>query len=337
MSDTEKKTETSDTAPYMKKDKTSETSKGKGNFVIPLILLLVSAIVIVATFYEDEYKNLIAQTDTAKDEQDDAVNAEVITTENTVSKVKTTSSPEDDASTLKAAEKSEVQATESVAEKASTLKATAETEAQVTESVEDKASTLQATAETEVQAPESVNETVIATATETTKKAEISTTPQHQSNEQISRAPQQVGDNARPQPAARRPYPYQGTVANHRPSQEEYKARVANAKAQAKQYHEMMQQRRQAYEQEMQSRHQQHEAAMQAQRERKTKIFETQKAVFKQVQQDRETMNQKIEEIHKKISDLHEEVHQIILESQPIYNKSGANQEKHIETEAKTI
>jgi len=71
MSDTENKTEnaaetkTTDTAPYLKKNIKSEskTETSKSNIVIPLVLLLVSAIVIVATFYEEEYSNFMAQAD----------------------------------------------------------------------------------------------------------------------------------------------------------------------------------------------------------------------------------------------------------------------------------
>jgi hypothetical protein len=67
MTDTENKNEqaaakdTVDTAPYMKKDSTPESSKS--NIVIPLVLLVVSAIVIFATFYKEEYNNLVAGTD----------------------------------------------------------------------------------------------------------------------------------------------------------------------------------------------------------------------------------------------------------------------------------
>jgi cytoskeletal protein RodZ len=65
MTDTENKTEkdvaknTADTAPYMKKDNTPESSKS--NIVIPLILLIVAVIVIVATFYKAEYSNMTAE------------------------------------------------------------------------------------------------------------------------------------------------------------------------------------------------------------------------------------------------------------------------------------
>jgi len=64
MTDTENKTEradSKDTAPYLKKDSTPESSKS--NIVIPLVLLIVSAIVIFATFYKEEYNNLVAGTD----------------------------------------------------------------------------------------------------------------------------------------------------------------------------------------------------------------------------------------------------------------------------------
>ncbi len=72
MSDTKKTTEnkaetkTPDTAPYMKKDSTpeSKSESKKSNFVIPLVLLLVSGIVIIATFYEDEYNKFMAQEET---------------------------------------------------------------------------------------------------------------------------------------------------------------------------------------------------------------------------------------------------------------------------------
>lgn len=72
MSDTKNTTEnkaetkTLDTAPYMKKSSTpeSKSESSKSNFVIPLVLLLVSGIVIVATFYEDEYNRFMAQEET---------------------------------------------------------------------------------------------------------------------------------------------------------------------------------------------------------------------------------------------------------------------------------
>ena len=75
MSDPEIKTEdkteakTVDTAPYLKKDKQSakQSESVKSNIVIPLVLLLVSAIVIIATFYEEEYKDLVAKADSVTD------------------------------------------------------------------------------------------------------------------------------------------------------------------------------------------------------------------------------------------------------------------------------
>lgn len=77
MSDIENKIEnnaeskTTEAAPYMKKDSqnTGTTESSKSNLFIPLLLLLVSAIVIVATFYEDGYSNLVADADSISDTQ----------------------------------------------------------------------------------------------------------------------------------------------------------------------------------------------------------------------------------------------------------------------------
>lgn len=71
MTDTEDKTEktttekTVDTAPYMKKDSTTESSKS--NVVMPTVLLIVAVIVIAATFYKGEHDGLIADTNSDAD------------------------------------------------------------------------------------------------------------------------------------------------------------------------------------------------------------------------------------------------------------------------------
>jgi len=84
MSNTENKiennaeTKTTEAAPYMKKDSqnTDTTEPSKSNLVIPLLLLLVSGIVIVATFYEDEYNNLVADADSISDTQTEVSTSE---------------------------------------------------------------------------------------------------------------------------------------------------------------------------------------------------------------------------------------------------------------------
>ena len=319
MSDTENKTETTDTAPYMKKDKTNESAKS--NFVIPLVLLLVSAIVIIATFYEDEYKHLIAQVNTKTDVvNDNTADTETTSTENTITEVKALANDEQ-ANTVAATE----------------TKITQESETNLT--LEDEANTQKVTSVTEAQTAEPVNETVAATSTETTKNADTSTASQNQSSDQINNTQQGINPaanyNVHTQPAAY--IPQRGAITNRRHSQEQYNARVAHAQQQAKQYHEMMLKRRQAYEQEIQLRRQQYEAAMQAKRKRKAEFFEAQKAVFQRIQQNRLVTNQKIQEIHDQISALHEEVHQIIRESRSAYEKSDADQDKHSESEIEKI
>lgn len=77
MSDTENKT---NTAPYMKKDINGKNpnESNKNNIVIPLVLLLVSAIVIVATFYENEYNSFMDQSDLTAESQDDVATTETV-------------------------------------------------------------------------------------------------------------------------------------------------------------------------------------------------------------------------------------------------------------------
>jgi len=111
MSEAENKTEkkietgTDDTVPNMKNDNKPESSNSestKSNFVIPLVLLLVSAIVIIATFYEDEYKDLIANnTGSQEDKVDTAV-----TTANSTEVITSTAIDDNTSSTEIVAEKS---------------------------------------------------------------------------------------------------------------------------------------------------------------------------------------------------------------------------------------
>jgi hypothetical protein len=75
-------TQTSDTAPYIKKDSKSDSSHSespKSNIVIPFVLLVVLAIIIIATFRDGEYNNLIADTDSQADSHENIVTVETIT------------------------------------------------------------------------------------------------------------------------------------------------------------------------------------------------------------------------------------------------------------------
>ncbi len=84
MSDTE------NTATDVNKNnqtESSDTESSRHNFVIPLVLLLVSAIVIVATFYEDEYSDMLANSDSRTTSSEDTSANETINAGNTESDV----------------------------------------------------------------------------------------------------------------------------------------------------------------------------------------------------------------------------------------------------------
>jgi hypothetical protein len=289
MSDTENKSETN-----------------KSNFIIPFVLLLVSAIVIVATFYGDEYKTLVAQTDTSEDKQDDTGK---ILAEETVE--------------------------ETPADNANEALANITTDAEQTTSQESETNV---TAETalvaDVKAAESADNTIVVANSQSTEPENTaSVESKEQNNGQSNNTHQQntpvtvTDTESRVRPVAYTPY--QGRQYNRGVSKQEYDDRVARAQEQAKQYHEMMQQRRQSHMQEMQARRQHYEAKMHAQHEKQIEIFKAQKAIYQQAQQDRRAINQKIQEIHNRISDMHEEIHQIMQESQTGLEKSGADQQEH--------
>lgn len=90
MSETDNKTKnkaeikTTETAPYMKKDKqqNNQTETPKSIMLAPLVLLLVTVIVIAVTFYENEYK--VAQAGLMTDSFGSTANTGVSTNKETV-------------------------------------------------------------------------------------------------------------------------------------------------------------------------------------------------------------------------------------------------------------
>ena len=328
MSDTKKHTEKNNAAPYIKKDgrnKIDESSKS--NFVIPLILLLVSAIVIFATFYEDEYKNLMASIDIQTD-----------ATENTATIVDATGVETTDADATVI--DTEVTTTESITTAIQTTATQDETVA-TTEQADtqtktdgiistEKEKSLTTTTVAKVQTAESIDKTTADAQVERSEITVSTTLSKDQNNNLNNNAQQNVPSPV--QPVARTQH-----AGNSVYNQQHYQAGVSRAREQAKQYYEMMQQRRQAYKSEIQSRRQQYEATMLAQREKRAKIYEANKAVFASAQKDRIATKQKVEELHKKISTLHEEVHQILRESHTSYDRTDTNQQTHSEPEVEKM
>lgn len=283
MSKTEKKTKdaaetkSTDTAPYMKKNSENESSAkpGKSNIVIPLVLLLVSAIVIVATFYEDEYNSLLAQGNAQNEFQDNTVDAENVTAEATPSE---------------ATANTTIEAATEVAEETVAKTLTAETPANEetsTASIEAPAAEADVNGlkntQSKSQAAANTVKVSAVTVSEQSKVSQSQPAKPHTSIQAANTADRYNGYN--------------------------------RAQAQAKKHQEFMQQRRQAYEKEMQTRRAQYEAAMKAQQEKRTQVIEAQRAVYERAQQNRLENKQKIEQLHEKISQMHKEIHQIMNES----------------------
>lgn len=286
MSDSENKTETvqkteaNTTAPYMKKQHKQETKEAssKSNIVIPLVLLLVSAIVIIATFYQEEYSNLLAQTDSELEAQDTSssdVIAEANSAEASVTEISTTE-----------AKVAETIATESIANPANAnTEITAET---TTEKV--KASGQSKTTANAI------------TTVETTQTEKLSTDNNIVNVSKVNHVANQK------MPAT--------SYMQHTRTPHQYKPHNrGQAQIIAKQRMEMMMQRRQAYEEEMRNRRAQYELAMKARQEKRENFAAAQKAVYQQAKLKRLDTDKKLQEIHNQISKLHEELHKIMRES----------------------
>ncbi|VAW50284.1 hypothetical protein MNBD_GAMMA05-1328 [hydrothermal vent metagenome] len=267
----------------------NSTSKN-GNFVIPAILLLVSAIVIIATFYEEEYKGLVAsdnQTESTETITNDKITAEA------------------EALVVTSTDKT-IAGSEVVVIKSGITEQTVSTKTQVTTAA-DTSAKAEETSDRETEG--SVN---VATASEekmvrsNTNIAAISTAPVA-NNTTIA---EHISAN----------------INNRQMTQRDLRIRahknaIARAQVQKNAYNARMQQHRQAYETEMVARRMQYETMMKTRKEKRVAAYETRKAIFQRAQKNRIETNQKMQEVHKRISELHEEIHQIMHDSRTSFNK----------------
>lgn len=266
--------ETVNTAPYMKKDSTPESSKS--NMVIPLVLVLVSAIVIMATFYKGEDNSPVEETNIATDaiEQDPSQ----VTVASTVLETQT---GETDADT-----------------EVATVETTTSSETTTTTNTADVIE---------------ITEVAIVTEPETSSSPEDNTNANENSEEQqqinnskaAMQTPAAVKNTAR-MPVAYSQNQYQPYAQN--PAK-------AHTQEQAQKYNEIMQQRRQAYKKEMESRQKRFEEARTAHQKRRAEMIAAQKAEFQRMEKSRIETQKKIQYLHDQISQLHKEIHQLIHES----------------------
>ena len=256
-----------------------QTESSKSNYIMPLLLLVVSVIVILSTFNTDENndKNLTTQnnkqTDSVSLQQSDALNDSVALTEDNSAK-----NSEEDSNTI----------AQEISPETTLVSAAEETETPAT--IVGDANTIE-NADVSIQPVQSNTQT---DTEQVTSHAKSTSTDVQQELVTTQEEPQY----------------------NQQQRQYNYNAGVARAQEQARQHYTMMQQRRHTYEQDMLSRRQHYDAAMKARRNKNSERFEAQKALFQNAQQNRLAIKQKIQHIHNKISVLHEELHQLMRESQ---------------------
>ena len=392
MSDTEN---TATDVNKNNKTESSDTESSTQNFVIPLVLLLVSAIVIVATFYEDEYSDMLASSDSQTISSEDASANETIKAGNTESYAQPAVSRDAKAESADKTSENIATATETqtstiasnalsvttdgtttarntIDEDSSVSVADANKSGQKTDSVNetnkaentplDEQLTVNSDAKTESADITSENITVAAIENQTstiTHNALIVTTDNitadkntiGEDNLASVADAKQNGQNTdsvvamHSMPAINdadtAPVPHQRNLAEPNqpndaiklPRKLTYEQSKARAQQQAKQRHEMMQQRRQAHAKEIQSRRQQYEVAMKAREEKRVQIIDARKALHKRVQQNRLATKQTREEAHKRIAELHEEIHQIMKRSLYTSKQPVVTQTKKIDVE----
>ncbi len=306
MSDSENinDNKTADTAPDIKegKQKNDQPILSKSNIIIPLALLLVSAIVIIATFYKDEYNNLIADNDSQTNEM------EVTTTgsekeESTVAattQIKNNGLSSDSLADNNITEATEKQATENTAQ--NNVAIAEDVPADTKFASKNKAQVKPVLSANEVKASQQGSNLATTQMNTVNNQAMIKATPQTY---------QQRGQSRNSTEQARR---------------HAYDQARGRAQEQAKKHNAVMQQRRQAYAKEMQARHQQHQAEMKVREEKRAQFFAAQKTMFQRVQKKRIETNKKLQEIHKRISDLHNEMHQIMQQSPTAYREQSFTQ-----------
>jgi len=314
MSNTENKTDSvqetpvTDTAPYMTKKEDKPQSSSKSNFIIPAILLIVSAIVIVATFYEDEYHNLMAEIDTPKTE----VSANVgISTTATIDMATSSDTGTTQLESTNTAVSTTAAATpDEVAPMVDNSEITTNSASPVAVDTEDNV----AFANDAIPAAEVSN--TAATEAVTASATDVLNTNSEQSN--LVRPVQQPSKNAITAPIL--------MANNASQSHAAYSPYQQNHYQQAQMHQEMIEQRRQAYATEMQARQQQYEAMMQARNEKRTQIYEAQKAISQRIQDNRAEIFQNIQKLHAQIEELHNELHQLMQQSRAAYRPAAAVQ-----------
>ena len=310
MSNTENKIEEKkavDTAPYLKKP--DSTKPSKSNFVIPLVLLVVSAIVIVATFYQEEYSNFVAEIDLNKADtetsntQSNSVETSTIETSENENEGETTSTNSSIVASTKLTTASDDTAEADLATNQTTAdEKQAVIENNVARSATEGSTTLSATA-TE--------------ATDNTDALQNNLPAQQLANSGETITSKTVFANANT--------PETSVETNH--------AYRQNRNAQAQQRYTEMMQQRQKYQAAMQARKQQYEAAMQARQEQRAQYYETQKAVFQRAENRRLETAEKVRAIHMEIEKLHKELHQLMQQNKMGYRKPMNIQAKDINAE----
>ena len=295
--------------------KESQTKKAGNNFIMPIILFLVSAFVITATFYEDRYKNVFTlQKDVAAINNVDVVTEEAIIKNNVTSSTQAITKSVDKEKVINvipvANETTQTQSFLAVTNADRNTKVTNSSKKSTSqESTSQKSTSKETTAQeqTSLTAETIPSVTEQATAPPMTDAKDI----QIHSDKSAKFNNQNVAQNY----TAHNYNPNNYAARNHAPTNhtESNQSDHQVYKQQRQQYFTALQQRRQAYQNEIRKRQKSFLSEMKAQQEQRNKSFAANKAIYLQDQKKRYEADQKIQQIQNQISQLNEEIRQLRL------------------------
>ena len=266
--------------------KESQTKKSGDNYIMPIILFLVSAFVITATFYEDSFKNAFAWK---KDE------TEINKNEVAASKIEVDTKNNVDVVSEAAVDKNNV--TSSTQAQSFVTVTDADRNTIVTNSSEKSTPQESTSKETTTQEQTSLTAATIASGTEQATALPITDTKDTQTH---SVKPAKLNNQHATQNYITNNYAERNRAPRNHTESNQSDHLVYGQKRQ--QYLSALQQRRQTYQNEMRK-----------QQQKFNKSFAANKAIYLQNQKKRYEADQKIQQIQNQISRLNEEIRQLRL------------------------
>jgi hypothetical protein len=307
-----------DTAPSIKKQ--DQQASAKKSIVMPIVLLLATAIVIGATVYkyQDEQNTLKTQAQQTQGESENISPVNTAETDSSAATAQTSSSNKEEIDN--AAE--QTQENDTVAEEEQSSPAETPATESVSKNTEQAGNAEQADESGETPTPAADTTSVEKTSLSATTN--VSDRKPDDTDKRWQQIDQRIAD------MRARFEKERADFANERPYEQDREAAFTKAREQANKRHEKMMQlrmehekemeaRRQKFEQEMQERRKQYNAMRKDRYESRQTGQDSRDAEYQRLDQIRTDARKKVDERMKRIAELQNEIRQIIRDSREQY------------------